>query len=32
VIASCEEAFEPRRAHEWTNALTRWCEAQPQLV
>ena len=32
VIASCEEAFEPRRAQEWTNALTRWCEAQPQLV
>jgi len=32
VIASCEEAFEPRRAREWTNALTRWCEAQPQLV
>jgi DNA-binding CsgD family transcriptional regulator len=32
VIACCEEAFEPRRAHEWTNALTRWCEAQPQLV
>jgi tetratricopeptide (TPR) repeat protein len=32
VIASCEEAFETRRAHEWTNALTRWCEEQPQLV
>ncbi|HET7854844.1 MAG TPA: response regulator transcription factor [Gaiellaceae bacterium] len=32
VIASCEEAFEPRRAHEWTNALAAWCEAQPQLV
>ena len=32
VIASCEEAFEVRRAHEWTNALTRWCEAQPQMV
>jgi DNA-binding CsgD family transcriptional regulator len=32
VIASCEEAFEPRRAREWTDALTRWCEAQPQLV
>ena len=32
VIASCEEAFEPRRAHEWTKALTRWCDAQPQLV
>src|SRR5215203_729620 len=32
VIASCEEAFEPRRAQEWTEVLTRWCEAQPQLV
>jgi DNA-binding CsgD family transcriptional regulator len=32
VIASCEETFEPRRAREWTEALTRWCEAQPQLV
>lgn len=32
VIAGCEEAFEPRRAQEWTNALTRWCERQPQLV
>jgi DNA-binding CsgD family transcriptional regulator len=32
VIASCEEAFEPGRAREWTTALTRWCEAQPQLV
>jgi DNA-binding CsgD family transcriptional regulator len=32
VIASCEEAFEVRRAQEWTNALTHWCEAQPQMV
>ena len=32
VIALCEEAFEPRRAHEWTNALQRWCDSQPQLV
>jgi DNA-binding CsgD family transcriptional regulator len=32
VIAGCEEAFEPRRAQEWTNALTRWCDEQPQLV
>ena len=32
VIASCEEAFEPRRAQEWTKALARWCDAQPQLV
>ena len=32
VIAFCEEAFEPRRAHEWTNALSRWCDEQPQMV
>jgi ATP/maltotriose-dependent transcriptional regulator MalT len=32
VIAGCEEAFELRRAQEWTSALTRWCEGQPQLV
>lgn len=32
VIASCYEAFDLRRAQEWTVALDRWCEAQPQLV
>ena len=32
VIATCEEAFELRRAQEWTSALTRWCEGQPQMV
>ena len=32
VIAGCEAAFELRRAQEWTSALTRWCERQPQLV
>ena len=32
VIACCEEAFELRRAQEWTDALTRWCEGQPQMV
>jgi DNA-binding CsgD family transcriptional regulator len=32
VIACCEEAFEPRRAQEWTNALARWWEEQPQMV
>jgi ATP/maltotriose-dependent transcriptional regulator MalT len=32
VIACCEEAFDVRRAREWTNALTRWCDAQPQMV
>jgi ATP/maltotriose-dependent transcriptional regulator MalT len=32
VIACCEEAFDPRRALQWTNALTHWWEEQPQLV
>ncbi len=32
VISCCEEAFDPRRAQEWTSALTRWCERQPQMV
>ena len=32
VIAGCEEAFDPRRAQEWTNALKRWWDGQPQLV
>jgi DNA-binding CsgD family transcriptional regulator len=32
VIAGCEEAFELRRAREWTDALDRWCEEQPELV
>jgi DNA-binding CsgD family transcriptional regulator len=32
VIASCEEAFELRRAQEWTSALERWCAGQPQMV
>jgi DNA-binding CsgD family transcriptional regulator/tetratricopeptide (TPR) repeat protein len=32
VIAGCEEAYDLRRAQEWTEALTRWCEQQPELV
>jgi DNA-binding CsgD family transcriptional regulator len=32
VIDSCQEAYELRRAQEWTAALTRWCEQQPDMV
>ena len=32
VILGCEEAFDTRRAQEWTTALAHWCELQPQMV
>jgi ATP/maltotriose-dependent transcriptional regulator MalT len=32
VILGCEQAFDTRRAQEWTSALARWCELQPQMV
>ena len=32
VILGCQDAYELRRAQEWTAALTRWCEEQPDMV
>jgi DNA-binding CsgD family transcriptional regulator len=32
VIDGCRELFDVRRVREWTTALSRWCEGQPQLV
>ena len=32
VIIGCRLAQEPRRAREWTAALARWCEGQPDMV
>jgi ATP/maltotriose-dependent transcriptional regulator MalT len=32
VILACVETYEVRRAQEWTQVLTQWCEEQPQLV
>ena len=32
VIDACSEIFDLRRAHEWTAALERWCEAQSDHI
>jgi DNA-binding CsgD family transcriptional regulator len=32
MIEGCQEISDYRRMTQWTEALTRWCEAQPELV
>ncbi|MEP6573199.1 MAG: LuxR C-terminal-related transcriptional regulator [Gemmatimonadota bacterium] len=32
MIDACQETFDLRRAQEWTTALTRWCDRQPDIA
>lgn len=32
VIESCRMVWDLKRAQEWTSALTKWCDAQPDIV
>ena len=31
-IAFCQDQYDVRRAREWTDALTEWCDRQPDMV
>ncbi|MGH2963236.1 MAG: helix-turn-helix transcriptional regulator, partial [Solirubrobacterales bacterium] len=31
-IAFCQSVYQVRRARDWTAALTRWCDEQPEMV
>jgi DNA-binding CsgD family transcriptional regulator len=32
VLSACSDLFDVGRAREWTQALTRWCDSQPDMV
>ena len=32
VLSACADLFDVGRAREWTHALTRWCDSEPEMV